>query len=1114
MKKLFTLAILLLFVIAGWAQIRMPQIRVDNIRKEEQPVRISQVKIDVKVVGTLAVTTVDMTFLNPNSRTLEGELEFPLADGQSISRFALDINGKMREGVVVEKAKGQEVFESIVRRGVDPGLLEKTEGNNFRTRVYPLFAKGTRRVIIGYEQELKPDGDKYHVFLPVQYGDVLDRFSVNLVAHTNDRKPKVDQTPWSNFSFTQEGEAYVASYSAEKYKPSGQIAFSVPVKKDLQLYVENGKIDKKTVFYTQILPEVKQTNKKLPSNIALFWDASMSMQDRNFAMESELLDKYFKKIGNLTVSLYTFNCKENKPQKFNIRNGNWNDLKTVLQNTVYDGATQMGLLNLSAVKADEILFFSDGMSNFGKIAPVLGNTPIIAVNSMLTADYSMLRYLATNTGGDFINLMQQSVPEAMKQLSVESLRLISVDYDKALITDFTTSGATINPSQGLSVAGKLLRNTATITLKFGKGNKVTSTQQVTINASDAADYDNMVERLWAAKRIAELDMLYDENKREIERIGKKYNIVTRNTSLIVLETAWDYVENEITPPEELREEYNNLRQRRIKGRGEDRDHNIAKAVNQWNKRKEWWNPKPVDNITVHGSVKGEKGEAIIASVSVVNRPDKAVQTSIDGHFLIKVNEGDVLVFSAIGYEPHSRTVKGDEQVTITLKKTEKPIKVIDNSRAKAAAVSGVVKAASDNEPLVGVTISIKGADNQSTVSDLNGKFSLKAKDGDILLVRYIGYETEEVPVTGNATMEILLEESNQSLEEVVVVGYSTVSKQTITGAVSALGSSRISESLAGTVPGVMAENALSEAESMGTISLKGWEADAPYMTELRAKADKDMYAAYIAIRKEYQTAPSFYLDVVTLFEERGMKEEAFLILSNLAEMKLEDYRVLRVLAHRLQQLGYVDYAIRIFEKVKELRPEEAQSYRDLGLAYADNKEYQKAIEELYEIVVRNWDSRFPEIEIFAVEEINNVVAKAGKGLDLSDIDDRLIFNMPVDVRIVLNWDTDNSDMDLWVTDPNNEKCYYKNRLTKARGMITRDYTNGYGPEAYLIKKAPKGKYIIEADYYGSSEQTLVGPTTIYLDVYTYYGTPKETKKTIMLRLESDKGEVEIGEIVF
>lgn len=513
-------------------------------------------------------------------------------------------------------------------------------------------------------------------------------------------------------------------------------------------------------------------------------------------------------------------------------------------------------------------------------------------------------------------------------------------------------------------------------------------------------------------------------------------------------------------------------------------------------------------------MKGEKGEAIIASVSVVNRPDKAVQTSIDGHFLIKVNEGDVLVFSAIGYEPHSRTVKGDEQVTITLKKTEKPIKVIDNSRAKAAAVSGVVKAASDNEPLVGVTISIKGADNQSTVSDLNGKFSLKAKDGDILLVRYIGYETEEVPVTGNATMEILLEESNQSLEEVVVVGYSTVSKQTITGAVSALGSSRISESLAGTVPGVMAENALSEAESMGTISLKGWEADAPYMTELRAKADKDMYAAYIAIRKEYQTAPSFYLDVVTLFEERGMKEEAFLILSNLAEMKLEDYRVLRVLAHRLQQLGYVDYAIRIFEKVKELRPEEAQSYRDLGLAYADNKEYQKAIEELYEIVVRNWDSRFPEIEIFAVEEINNVVAKAGKGLDLSDIDDRLIFNMPVDVRIVLNWDTDNSDMDLWVTDPNNEKCYYKNRLTKARGMITRYYTNGYGPEAYLIKKAPKGKYIIEADYYGSSEQTLVGPTTIYLDVYTYYGTPKETKKTIMLRLESDKGEVEIGEIVF
>lgn len=1125
MKRSITLVTLILLVLTGWAQVRMPFMRIQDIGKDEKPVKISRVKIDVEVVGTLAVTTVDMTFHNPNSRVLEGELEFPLADGQNISRFALDINGKMREGVVVEKAKGQEVFESIVRQGVDPGLLEKTEGNNFRTRVYPLFANGTRRVIIAYEQELVPDAGKYYVFLPVQYGDVLDKFEVNLVAHTNDQKPQVEKTPWSNFSFSRAGEAYIANYSAENYKPSGQVTFSVPVKKEIQLYIENGEIDNKTVFYTQILPDVNQTEKKLPSDIALFWDASSSMQERNFDMESQLLDQYFRKIGNLTVSLYTFNCKESKPRKFSIRNGNWNELKNALQNTIYDGATQLGMLNLSAVKADEILFFSDGMSNFGQIAPVVGNTPIITINSMLTADYSMLRYLSVNSGGVFINLMQQSVPEAMKQLSSESLRLIAVDYDKEQIKDLTTSGSTINPTRGLSIAGKLVRNAATLTLKFGKGNKVTTTEKVTINASDAADYGNMVERLWAAKRIEELDMLYDENKREIERLGKKYNIVTRNTSLIVLEEVWDYVQHDITPPEELKEEFYKLRSRKVKDADDDRIRSIDEAAKLWKQRKEWWSPKPVETLyTVHGSVKGEKGESLIASVQIDGRPETAVQTSHDGHFLIKARKGDYLVFSAFSHVSQRKIVKGDEQMTVVLKRTvkentEQPVNTVGTG---THTVKGVVREAFDMEPLVGVNIMIKNKAGLGAVTNLDGEFSIKADQGDILEIRYIGFDSVEREVDVNEPMQIFLEASSQHLDEVVVAGYASESRQSMTGAVSTVNvndlnapSGNVANALAGRVPGVSVnETATTVTETTAAIFLKGWEADAPYMKELKMKSDKELYSAYLAIRKDYQTAPSFYLDVATLFQERGMKEEAFLILSNLAEMKLDNYRILRVLAHRLQQLGYVDYAIRIFEKVKELRPEEAQSFRDLGLAYADNKEYQKAINELNEIITRRWDSRFPEIEIFAVEEINNIVAKAPKGLDLSNVDERLLFNMPVDVRIVLNWDTDNSDMDLWVTDPSDEKCYYKNKLTKARGMITSDFTDGYGPEAFLIKKAPKGKYIIEADYYGTSEQTLVGPTTIYLDVYTYYGTPKETKKTIMLRLEENEGEVEIGEIEF
>lgn len=112
-----------------------PSVRV--LGNREKDIQMTQVDIDIKIIGSLAVTTYEIRLYNPNTMQMEGEFQFPLTEGQSISRFALDINGSMREGVVVDKTKGQEVFESIARRRVDPGLLEKTKGNNFRARVRP-----------------------------------------------------------------------------------------------------------------------------------------------------------------------------------------------------------------------------------------------------------------------------------------------------------------------------------------------------------------------------------------------------------------------------------------------------------------------------------------------------------------------------------------------------------------------------------------------------------------------------------------------------------------------------------------------------------------------------------------------------------------------------------------------------------------------------------------------------------------------------------------------------------------------------------------------------------------------------------------------------------------
>ena len=91
--------------------------------------KISKLIINVEVTGNIATTTFDVSFYNSLDRILEGGFEFPLSDGQNVVRYALEVNGKMREGVVVEKVKARIAFENTVRQNIDPGLIEKTKGN-------------------------------------------------------------------------------------------------------------------------------------------------------------------------------------------------------------------------------------------------------------------------------------------------------------------------------------------------------------------------------------------------------------------------------------------------------------------------------------------------------------------------------------------------------------------------------------------------------------------------------------------------------------------------------------------------------------------------------------------------------------------------------------------------------------------------------------------------------------------------------------------------------------------------------------------------------------------------------------------------------------------------
>ena len=138
---------------------------------------------------------------NQSDRVLEGELEFPLEEGESVTGYAIDVNGKLRKGVVVEKDKGRQVFEAVVRQGIDPGLIEKTSGNNFKTRIYPIPAKGLRQIQVTVQGiEKNPANFKDGVFTETIGKDTFFYSARQISANTRPKKLPKSLSVWWDVS--------------------------------------------------------------------------------------------------------------------------------------------------------------------------------------------------------------------------------------------------------------------------------------------------------------------------------------------------------------------------------------------------------------------------------------------------------------------------------------------------------------------------------------------------------------------------------------------------------------------------------------------------------------------------------------------------------------------------------------------------------------------------------------------------------------------------------------------------------------------------------------------------------------------------------------------------
>jgi len=1049
---------------------------------EAEKVRMNKLIVNVKVVGNIAYTTAEMHFFNSGTRQMEAELIFPLPENVSVSRYAIDINGKMREAVPVNKNKGKQVFEAIEHRRVDPGLLEKVYGNNFRTRIYPLMPNGERTVIIGYEEELLAFDKNNLVYqLVSRYPKKLDQFEMNVSILGTEAAPIVAENSGDEIAFSKWNQSFQTSIKKENYQPTEKLVFKIPIQQNIPSVLMQD-VSGQHYFYGNTFIEGNKRAKKNPASIGLIWDNSLSCKTRDLKKEMALLDAYFQKIKNTKVTLYFLNYTFEKQKEYIITSGNWSELKTVLENAKYDGGTRFSKINL--LPHDEFLLFSDGLSSLSDNVLPKTKKPIYTITSSVSADFSFLNYSAMQTGGSFINLNQVNQENALDKLVNTNLKFLGIKENYTVTDLFPMPGTSASGS--FSFSGISLKPKNEITLLFGYNNEAVLERKIILDGSIQNTKEVNIEKLWAQKKIANLDFQYDKNADEIELLGKKYGIITKNTSLIVLEDIRDYISYDIIPPTELRAEFDRIKK-------QENANTLAQQKNNWESIESyfeglnnWWKkdvkysvPKPLPKPKVKKPSRSDNNAVSESS----SRSSSAVSTR--------------------------------------------------STSVAAGKVEGIVV---DREgiPLPGVTVTI-GGEREGVVADFDGKFVIRAAENSTLNFSYIGFEPYQLNVGRNNQIRVQLKEYSQSLNEVVVTGYATTQKRSVSyssqsvAAESISKNADISQALEGKVLGVPISPSISSDKAVGSESEvnfdskkdsdsedddedgelnriesepKTWNPDRLYLKALASAPKEKQYELYFELRNGQERNPSFYFDVAHFFYNQGDITKALQIISTIADLGLENHQLYKTLTYTLRQWQDYEDALFTARQIAKWRAHEPQSLRDYALALEDAGMYQEAFDQLIKALEVNYygemSGQYEGVEDIILMDINRLTIEH-KGFKTGKLDKKYLAKMPVDIRIIMNWNLMDVDLDLHIIEPNGEECYYAHKETQAGARFSKDFTQGYGPEQYLIRNAIKGKYQIKTNYFGERELTESGPATVMVEIYsTRAGKTTKTLKTIQL----------------
>jgi len=570
-----------------------------------KPLWLKTYDAKVSITDQIAVTHIDQVFKNETAQRLEGIFVFPLPEGAVVTELALWINGVRVVGDVMEKDTARAVYESIVRKSIDPALLEYLGDNVFRVSVFPIEANGSamseRRIELTYA-ELLPfaNGEVTSTFFmktanmsakPVERASVSGTITSQkeITSLTSSTHPegtllsltKTDTRHWS-FEYGNENAHSEKDLSiGYRFKDDAiSINHLVYIPDNAKPMFFDAAGDEGYFLLWVTPPHNPDSTERLAKNIAFVADVSSSMTGKRIIQLRESLRTMIAMLGEndrFSITAFSTGVQTFAPDMVSATAAN-----KLLASEFVDGLSEAGLTNYEGalknafantwdtVGINVAVFFTDGeptwpvASTKEKIINTVKtlNTAKVALYTFGLGDEpdkTFLHSLAVQNGGVY-----QQVPTEGTLTKVLSDFMQRISYPLVSNCKLTIDGIgkydvyprtipNLFAGSQLSVMGRFkVDGTSTVAFNGKQGAKdVALTRELAFDKS--LEDHPFVPRMWASSKIDYLlgeIALAGEQKELVDNVkllGKKYSIITPYTSMLVLEPSTGTFEDKRMP---------------------------------------------------------------------------------------------------------------------------------------------------------------------------------------------------------------------------------------------------------------------------------------------------------------------------------------------------------------------------------------------------------------------------------------------------------------------------------------------------------------------------------------------------------------------------------------